>query len=80
MVQVHLWAGLRRFTDGAEVVEVQAATVGQMLTALAQANPGLAPLLDGGVSVVIDGTMVSSRLIPITAENEVFLIQRVKGG
>ena len=80
MVQVHLWAGLRRFTDGAEVVEVQAATVAGMLTALAAAHPGLAPLLEGGVSVVIDGTIVPSRHAPISPENEVYLIQRVKGG
>ena len=34
MAKVHLWSSLRRFTDGQEVVEVEAATVGQMLEAL----------------------------------------------
>jgi molybdopterin converting factor small subunit len=80
LLRVHLWAGLRRFTGGEEVVEVEAATIGQMLTALGQAHPGLAPILATGVSVVVDGEMMSSRHGPLTAANEIYLIQRVKGG
>ena len=49
MAKVHLWSSLRRFTDGQEVVEVQAATVGQMLDALEKAHPGLAPAIKAGV-------------------------------
>lgn len=41
MIEVHLWSGLRRFTDGVEVVQVQANTVGQMLDGLVAAHPGL---------------------------------------
>ena len=34
MVEVNLWSALRRFTDGADKVEVEAATIGEMLDAL----------------------------------------------
>ena len=80
MVKVHLWSGLRRFTDGVEVVAVDAATVGQMLDGLVTAHPGLAPVIAAGVSVAIDGVLTASRFTPVTAENEIYLIQRVKGG
>ena len=39
MAKVHLWASLRRFAEGQEVVEVEAATVGQMLDALENYSP-----------------------------------------
>ncbi|CUH77508.1 MoaD/ThiS family protein [Tropicibacter naphthalenivorans] len=80
MVTVHLWSGLRRLTDGAETVEVEANTVGAMLDALAQAHPGVKPVLDAGVSVVIDGQMVPSRHAPVAPGQEIYLMQRLKGG
>lgn len=80
MVDVHLWSGLRRFTDGVEVVPVEATNVGQMLDGLVAAHPGLAPVIAAGVSVSIDGVLSSNRFAPVTAQNEIYLIQRVKGG
>ena len=79
-VKVHLWSGLRRLTDGAEAVEVEASTVGQALEALAAAHPGVGPILDAGVSVVIDGEMSTSLHQPVTPDNEIYLMQRLKGG
>ena len=80
MVKVHLWSGLRRFTDGVEVVPVEAATVGQMLDGLVVAHPSLAPVIASGVSVSIDGVLTANRFAPISGDNEIYLIQRVKGG
>ncbi len=80
MLKVHLWSGLRRFTDGVEVVPVEAATVGQMLDGLVAAHPGLEPVIAAGVSVAIDGVLTASRFTPVTPQNEIYLIQRVKGG
>ncbi|MCB1410339.1 MAG: MoaD/ThiS family protein [Rhodobacter sp.] len=81
MVEVHLWSGLRRFTDGALVVPVEAETVGQMLDALVRAHPGLKPVIDAGVSVVIDGEVLTGGLHrAVTAQNEIYLMQRIKGG
>lgn len=81
MIDVHLWAGLRRLTDGALVVPVQAATIGQMLEALVAAHPALEPAIRAGVTVAIDGVVITDNLhraIPPGAE--VYLMQRVKGG
>lgn len=80
MARVHLWAGLRRFTDGAEVIEVEGATITQVFAALRVAHPGLAPFLDGGVSVVVDGALSTNRHAPVGVTSEVFLLQRIKGG
>lgn len=79
-IDVHLWSGLRRLTDGAEVVSVEAATVGEMLDALIAAHPGVGPLIDAGVSVVIDGEMNTSLHTTVSPENEIYLMQRLKGG
>lgn len=81
MITVHLWSGLRRICGGAEAVTVQAATVGQMFDALVATHPGLEPFIKAGVSVVIDGEVtVGGRNLPVRPENEIYLIQRVKGG
>ena len=81
MVAVNLWSGLRRFTDGVEVVEVEARTVGQALDALVAAHPGLAPVIAGGVSVAVDGEVVTGgRHTPVAPDSEVFLMQQIKGG
>ena len=80
MVKVHLWSGLRRFTDGVEVVQVQAETVGQMLDGLVAAHPGLAPVIAAGVSETIDGVLTASRFSAVSEANEIYLIQRIKGG
>lgn len=81
MVEVNLWAGLRRFTDGALVVSVQAETVGQMFAELVKAHPGLEPVIEAGVSVAIDGEVVTDgnhrRIEP---GQEIYLMQRIKGG
>lgn len=81
MVAVNLWSGLRRFTDGAEVVEVEAKNVGQVLDALVAAHPGLAPVIEAGVSVAVDGEVVTGgRRTPVSEASEVFLMQQIKGG
>ncbi|MCY1127176.1 MoaD/ThiS family protein [Frigidibacter sp. RF13] len=81
MARVHLWSSLRRFADGQEMVEVEAATVGQMFDALARAYPGLAPAIAAGLSVAVDGEVIAnSRSAPVRPDSEVFLLQRLKGG
>lgn len=80
MVEVHLWSGLRRFTDGVEVVSVEASTVGEMLDGLVAAHPGLAPVIAEGVSVAVDGIITSGRFTPVAPGNEIYLVRRAKGG
>lgn len=81
MVDVNLWSGLRRLTDGASIVTVEASTIGEMLDALGTAHPGVKPILDAGVSVAVNGEIYNgARHRPIEAGDEIFLMQRLKGG
>ncbi len=81
MVKVHLWSGLRRFTDGADVVEVRARTVGEMMKALVEAHPGLDPVIKAGVSVSVDGKLIARGLHETVSEgSEVFPLRQLKGG
>ena len=80
-VEVHLWSALRAHAGGAESVEVEARNVGEMLAALRRAWPELAPAIDAGVSVSIDGRLIaSSRTEPVAPGQEIYLLQRLKGG
>jgi len=81
MAEVHLWSGLRALADGHEIVEIEGATVGQVLDGLVAAHPGLEPALKRGVSVAVDGQIVpNSRNHPVAAGAEVFLLQKLAGG
>lgn len=81
MVKVALWGNLKPFADGLGEVEVEAATVGQLLDRLEAAYPGLAPHIEAGVSVSVDGRVIASSLTaPIREDSEVVLLPRLKGG
>ena len=81
MVEVNLWSGLRAFTDGKAVVEVEANTVGEVLKGLVKAYPGMQGIIDAGVSVAVDGRIIASDLTaPVRPDSEVYLMQRLRGG
>lgn len=81
MVEVNLWSGLRHYTDGELVIPVEAATIGEMLDALVKAHPALKPVIEAGVSVAVDGEVVTAgNQRAIGPENEIYLLQRLKGG
>ena len=81
MVTVNLWSGLRRFTDGELAIQVEAQTIGDMLEALVGKYPGLGPIFDDGISVAIDGDVMPTDMSKsISSENEIFLLQQMKGG
>jgi len=81
MVEVNLWSGLRHLTGGKTVVEVEGATVGAVLEALVAAYPGLEPFIKAGVSVAVDGEIITGdRFAEVPEGAEVFLMQRLKGG
>jgi len=81
IVKVHLWSGLRAFTGGQEIVEVPAKTVGDVIQGLVALHPGLEGIVDSGVSVAVDGKVIASALNePVGPENEIWLMQRLKGG
>lgn len=81
MVQVNLWAGLRRFADGKDTVEIKAQNVGEILSALENKYPELKEIIEAGVSVSVDGKIIASGLTePVYEDSEVFLLQQLKGG
>jgi sulfur-carrier protein len=81
VVKVNLWSGLRALADGNRSVEVEAATVGEVLNGLVAAYPGLADAIEAGVSVAVDGRIITNSLSePVGADSEVYLMQRLKGG
>jgi molybdopterin converting factor small subunit len=80
-VTVGLFGALRGHADGASEVQVCARTIRQMLEALAERYPGMAPQLERGVSVSIDGRIYTESLFEkIGPENEIVLLPRVAGG
>ncbi|MGB0607661.1 MAG: MoaD/ThiS family protein [Paracoccaceae bacterium] len=81
MVEVNLWSGLRAQAGGHETVEVEAKTVGDVLSALIEAHPALKPRIDAGVSVAVDGRIIVNSLTePVSPNSEVFLLQKLRGG
>lgn len=80
-VSVELFGSLRRHAGGAATVAVEAATIRDLLARLGEDYPGLAPQLDRGVSVSIDGKIYTEALFqPISPESEVVLLPRIAGG
>ena len=80
-VTVGLFGALRSHADGASEVQVEAGTIRELLTELARRYPGMAPQLERGVSVSIDGRIYTESLFEkIAPENEVVLLPRVAGG
>ncbi|MDP4031990.1 MAG: MoaD/ThiS family protein [Pseudorhodobacter sp.] len=80
MVDINLWSGLRRFTNDQTVVSVQARTIREMLDALTKAHPALSPVIKSGVSVAVNGQIVTDLNAIVDPTAEVYLIQRIKGG
>ena len=81
MVAVNLWSGLRAHADGQDKVQVDAKNVGEVLQGLAAVHPGLAPIIEAGVSVSVDGRVIASSLThPVSDESDVWLMQKLKGG
>ena len=81
MVEVQLWSGLKRFTDGKDKVDIEGRTIGEVLENLVEAYPGLEPTVNAGVSVAVDGKIMARDLTTeIKPESEVFLLQQLKGG
>ena len=81
MVKVKVWGSLASATEGKEEVEIEAATLRELLDGLAKRYPALQPQLDRGVSIAIDGRIYNDAwFTPISEESEVVLLARLKGG
>ena len=81
MVTVSLSSGFADAADGAASVEIEAATVRELLRRLVDRYPRMEALFDEGVAVSINGDIYRDiRDLPIPEGAEVFLLPRLQGG
>jgi len=81
MATVSLSSGYRDAADGAASVEIEAATVRELLRRLVDRYPRLEPLFEDGVAVSINGDIYRDvRDLPIPDGAEIFLLPRLQGG
>jgi molybdopterin synthase sulfur carrier subunit len=81
MIEVQLGATLRSMAGGRTSFPVEATTIKQLLDRLGETYPELAPVLERGIAVSIDGTIYrDSWLQRVPDGAEVFLMPRVAGG
>lgn len=80
MVEINLWSGLRRFAGDQTVISVSGSTVREILDALVKAHPALLQVIKSGVSVSLNGQIVTNMSTAVDPLDEIYLIQRIKGG
>ena len=83
MAQVHFSSAQRRLTGGVAQVEVEAATVRELLRKLEEMFPGIGAHLDqtSATAVAIDGDIIPDPMYePVPPEAEVHFITPLAGG
>jgi sulfur-carrier protein len=60
MVEVTLWGSLGALAGGKSKVEIEAKDIRELFRKLAEQYPGLEPLIDRGIAVAIDGTIIAT--------------------
>lgn len=79
--EIHLWGALRPHAGGASSVFVEAATIGDMFSALAEHYPGMETQIERGIAVSVNGVIYRDQWdldLPLGAE--VYLMPRIAGG
>ena len=80
-MQVSLNGALRSGADGADSIEIEAATIRELLTKLIERYPAMQDHLDRGIAVAIDGVIYRDDWTQKIPEgSEVFLMPRIEGG
>ena len=81
MPRVVLVGNLAQLTGGVAEFDLSASTVQQLFRQLGELHPALAPHLEEGVAVAIDGQIYQDALLePIGADSEVFILPQIAGG
>ena len=81
MAHVTLIGNLRQFTGGIADLEVEAASVRQLFARLGEKYPALAPHLEQGLAVAIDGQIYQDALFqPIGPDSDVHILPQIAGG
>ncbi len=81
MAKVVLVGNLKQFTGGEFELELDAGNVRQLLRRLAERHPGLAPHLEEGLAVAIDGQIFQDDWFAVIGpDSEVHLMPKIAGG
>jgi molybdopterin converting factor small subunit len=81
VVKVHLSGSLKPYGGGADAFEIEATNLRELLTALGEACPKLAPVLKTGVTVAIDGAIYNNAWFQeVKPGSEVYILPRIAGG
>ena len=81
MAHVTLIGNLRQYTGDVTELQIEAANIRQLFRKLGEQFPALAPHLEEGLAVAIDGQIYQDALLePIAAESEVHILPQIAGG
>ena len=81
MVHVTLTGNLRQYTGGVAELEVEASSVRQLFARLGRDFPALAPRLEQGLAVAIDGQIYQDALLQrIGTGSDVHILPQIAGG
>jgi len=81
MAHVTLIGNLRQYTGGVAELDIEAANVHQLFTRLGERYPALAPHLEQGSAVAIDGQIYQDALFqPIAPDSDVHILPQIAGG
>jgi molybdopterin converting factor small subunit len=81
MARVVLVGNLAQITGGVAEFDLSATSVQQLFRQLGELHPALAPHLESGVAVAIDGQIFQDALLePIGRDSEVFVLPQIAGG
>jgi len=70
-----------RFTGGATVFDVEAATVRRLIAELDARYPGFGEYIDRRMAISIDGEIhQDAGQVPLTPRSEIYLFPRIGGG
>lgn len=81
MARIHLWGGLRPAAGDVKWVDINAATIRELLQKLEERYPLMSPEIEAGIAVSINGTIYQdswSQALPPGAE--IYLLPRIQGG
>jgi sulfur-carrier protein len=81
MARVVLIGNLAQVTGGVAEFDLSVTSVQQLFRQLGELHPALAPHLESGLAVAIDGQIFQDALLePIGPSSEVFLLPAIAGG
>ena len=81
MIKVLLGSNLKNFTNGIEVLEVEATSVKSLIAEMERQYPGIADALESGFALAIDGEVIANPGYEKLEEvSEVRFLSPMRGG